>query len=204
MEQIYVFVTLIAVLGLFVWGRVRHDFVALIALFVLVIFRLIPAEDAFTGFGHPAVITVAAVLIIGKALEFSGLIDILGSWVTKVGNSLTLQIITLSVLVAVASAFMNNVGALAILMPVALHIAKKSGNPPSYLLMPIAFDSLLGGMTTLIGTPPNIIFSTFRAEEMGEPFGMFSFSPVGVGRYCLFADQGLHGISMDRLCNPWA
>ena len=204
MEHIYVFVTLIAVLGLFVWGRVRHDFVALIALFVLVIFGLIPADEAFAGFGHPAVIIVAAVLIIGKALEYSGLIDILGSWVTKVGNSLTLQIITLSVLVAVALAFMNNVGALAILMPVALHIAKKSGNPPSYLLMPIAFDSLLGGMTTLIGTPPNIIFSTFRAEEMGEPFGMFSFSPVGVGRYCLFADQGLHSISMDGLCKPWA
>jgi len=181
MEHIYVFATLIVVLGLFVWGRVRHDFVALIALFVLIVFGLIPAEDAFAGFGHPAVITVAAVLIIGKALEYSGLIDILGSWVTKVGNSLTLQILTLSILVAVASAFMNNVGALAILMPVALHIARKSGNPPSYLLMPIAFASLLGGMTTLIGTPPNIIIATFRAEEMGEPFGMFSFSPVGVG-----------------------
>ncbi|MFP4555238.1 MAG: SLC13 family permease [Bacteroidales bacterium] len=180
MEHIYVFVTLIVILGLFVWGRLRHDFVALIALFVLVILRLIPAEDAFLGFGHPAVITVAAVLIIGKALEHSGLIDILGNWVTKVGNNLTIQIITLSVLVAVASAFMNNVGALAILMPVALHIAKKSGNPPSYLLMPIAFASLLGGMTTLIGTPPNIIIATFRGELMGEAFGMFSFSPVGV------------------------
>jgi di/tricarboxylate transporter len=181
MEHIYVFATLIVVLGLFVWGRIRHDFVALIALFVLVILKLVPADEAFTGFGHPAVITVAAVLVIGKALEYSGLIDILGSWVTRVGNNLTLQILTLSVLVAIASAFMNNVGALAILMPVALHIANKSGNPPSYLLMPIAFASLLGGMNTLIGTPPNIIIATFRAEETGEAFGMFSFSPVGIG-----------------------
>ncbi len=111
MEQITLFAVLTIVLFLFVWGRVRHDFVALFALFALVIFGIIPADKAFEGLGHPAVITVAAVLIIGKSLEFSGLIDILGKWVSKISSNTTLQILTLSVLVATASAFMNNVGA---------------------------------------------------------------------------------------------
>lgn len=176
-----VFGTLILVLFLFAWGRLRHDAVALIALFILVVAGAISPQQAFEGFGHPAVITVAAVLVIGKALEFSGLIDLLGKWVMKVGKGLLLQIVTLSVLVAVASAFMNNVGALAIIMPVAITMARKSGNPPSYILMPIAFASLLGGMTTLIGTPPNIIIATFRGDEVGEAFGMFAFTPVGAG-----------------------
>lgn len=175
-----VFGTLIITLGLFVWGRIRHDFVALIALFILILTGIIDPAQAFTGFGHPAVITVASVLIIGKALEFSGLIDLLGKWIMKIGDKLLVQILVLSFLVAVASAFMNNVGALAITMPIAIHLARKSGNPPSYILMPIAFASLLGGMTTLIGTPPNIIIATFRADVIGEPFNMFDFSPVGL------------------------
>jgi di/tricarboxylate transporter len=179
MDQWMVFGTLGLALVLFAWGKIRHDFVALISLFLLIIAGIVDPDQAFKGFGHPAVITVAAVLIIGKALEFSGLIDLLGKWVMKIGDSLLLQILVLSVLVAVASAFMNNVGALAIMMPIAIHMARKSGNPPSYILMPIAFASLLGGMTTLIGTPPNIIIATFRADELGEPFGMFDFSPVG-------------------------
>jgi di/tricarboxylate transporter len=180
MDHSIVFGTLVLVLALFAWGRIRHDFVAMLALFILIIAGIIDPEYAFTGFGHPAVITVAAVLVIGKALEYSGLIDLVGKWVMKLGNNLLLQISTLSVLVAVASAFINNVGALAIMMPVAIHLARKSGHPPSYILMPIAFASLLGGMTTLIGTPPNIIIATFRADEMGQPFGMFDFTPVGI------------------------
>jgi di/tricarboxylate transporter len=180
MQATLVYLTLFLVLILFAWGRIRHDFVALIALFVLVIAGVVPPAEAFSGFGHPAVITVAAVLIIGKALEYSGLVDLLGKWVMRVGDNLLLQISAMSLLVAVASAFMNNVGALAIMMPVALHMARKSGNPPSYLLMPIAFASLLGGMTTLIGTPPNIIIATFRADVAAAPFGMFSFTPAGI------------------------
>lgn len=180
MDYLVVFGTLLLALGLFAWGRIRHDFVALISLFVLVIAGIVKPAEAFSGFGHPAVITVAAVLIIGKALELSGLIDVLGKWVTKVGSNLILQILVLSVLVAVASAFMNNVGALAIMMPIAIHMARQSGHSPSHVLMPIAFASLLGGMTTLIGTPPNIIIAAFRQDEMGQPFGMFDFSPVGV------------------------
>ncbi|MBX2979330.1 MAG: SLC13 family permease [Flavobacteriales bacterium] len=178
-EQHFVFGTLTAVLILFVWGKFRHDIVALLALFALVLLGIIDPTDAFSGFGHPAVITVAAVLVIGKALEFSGLIDLLGRLVTKVGDGLVVQLTTLCIIVAVASAFMNNVGALAILMPVAIHLARSHQRPASLYLMPLAFASLLGGMTTLIGTPPNIIVAEFRASETGVPFSLFEFAPVG-------------------------
>lgn len=180
MEQIIVFATLFILLVLFAWGRIRHDFVALIGLFVLVIAGIITPADSFLGFGHPAVITVAAVLVIGKGLEFSGLMDLLGKWVMKLGRNITVQVLGLTALTGLASAFMNNVGALAIMMPIAIHLARKSGNPPSYYLMPIAFASLLGGMTTLIGTPPNIIAASFRAQSGGESFKLFDFSPVGI------------------------
>jgi len=179
MEHNIVFAVLILTLILFVWGKIRHDLVALSALFLLVILGVIDPASSFEGFGHPAVITVAAVLIIGKGLEFSGLVDLLGKWVSKIGDNFILQVSVLSLIVAVASAFMNNVGALAIMMPVAIQMAKKTKNSPSKILMPIAFASLLGGMMTLIGTPPNIIISSFRAEEHGTPFGMFDFMPVG-------------------------
>ncbi|MFW6128869.1 MAG: SLC13 family permease [Candidatus Aminicenantaceae bacterium] len=181
MDQVIVFITLGVALILFAWDKLRYDIVALIALFILVLAGIIPKEEVFSGLAHPAVITVAAVLIISRALKNSGLIDVIASWVLKVGKKLVVQIIVLTVVVAVASAFMNNVGALAILMPVGLYLARKSGNPPSYILMPIAFGSLLGGMTTLIGTPPNIIIATFRGDAIGVPFGMFDFSPVGIG-----------------------
>jgi di/tricarboxylate transporter len=180
MEPLIVFITLLVVLALFIWGRFRYDLVSLFALLTLVVAGIIPAEKAFSGFGHPAVITVAVVLIIGKALENSGLIDMLGKWMGTIGKNLTLQVLVLSVVVAVTSAFMNNVGALAILMPVALELARKSGNPPSRLLMPMAFASLFGGMTTLMGTPPNIIIASLRAEATGKPFSMFDFAPVGM------------------------
>jgi di/tricarboxylate transporter len=179
MDHIIVFSTLGLVLLLFIWGRIRYDFVALIGLFILVIAGIISPDEAFTGFGHPAVVTVAAVLVIGKSLEFSGLIDVIGTRVLKLGKNLYIQLLVLCVLVAFASAFMNNVGALALIMPVAIHLSRKTKNPPSYLLMPIAFCSLLGGMTTLIGTPPNIIIATFRGDETGVPFSMFSFTSVG-------------------------
>jgi di/tricarboxylate transporter len=179
MEQVIVFATLFIVLVLFAWGRIRHDFVALIALFILVIAGIVAPADAFLGFGHPAVITVASVLIIGKGIEYSGLMDLLGKWMMKLGNNVTIQLLGLTTMTAVASAFMNNVGALAIMMPIAIHLARKSGNSASYFLMPIAFASLLGGMTTLIGTPPNIIASAFRMQEYGTSFQLFDFAPVG-------------------------
>ncbi|MFW6140617.1 MAG: SLC13 family permease [Acidobacteriota bacterium] len=181
MDQIIVFITLIITLFLFAWGKYRHDIVALISLFILVIAGIIPKDHAFFGFAHPAVITVVSVLIISRALQNSGLIDVIASLLLKVGKKLVVQIMVLTIVVAVSSAFINNIGALAILMPVGLYLARKSGNAPSYILMPLAFGSLLGGMTTLIGTPPNIIIATFRGESIGKPFNMFDFSPVGIG-----------------------
>ena len=180
MNQSIVFLTLLIALFLFAWGKIRHDFVALIALFIVTVTGIVPGHEAFSGFGHPAVITVAAVLIIGKALESSGVVDFLGETVSKTGSSFPVQVITLCFLTAAASAFMNNVGALAIMMPVAIHLARKNGNSPSHILMPLAFASLLGGMTTMIGTPPNIIIATIREDSLGKPFGMFDFLPVGI------------------------
>lgn len=181
MELQIVFGTLVIALVLFIWGILRHDLVAIICLLLLTISGIIPYEDAFLGFAHPAVITVAVILVVSKALQDSGLIDILGQKVLTLGNNITLQMTLLCVIVCIASAFMNNVGALAIMMPVAIHIAKKSGHSISSYLMPIAFSSLLGGMITLIGTPPNIIIASFREKEIGNSFSMFDFAPVGLG-----------------------
>lgn len=192
MDQIVVLASLGVALLLFAWGVIRHDFVALIALFIVVLFGVVPAGEAFAGFGHPAVVTVAAVLIISRAMQNSGLIEILSQWVTKAGRNMVAQILLLTCFVGIASAFMNNVGALAVMMPVAIQLARKNNYPPSAILMPIAFASLLGGMTTMIGTPPNIIIATFRADALGTPFGLFDFTPVGI----FVAAAGLLFVSM--------
>ncbi|MEE8545601.1 MAG: SLC13 family permease, partial [Alphaproteobacteria bacterium] len=179
-DQYTILAVLLAAVVLFVWGRWRYDLVAVAALLAVVIAGIVPAEDAFSGFGHPAVITVAAVLGISRALRGSGLIDVLARPLGRLAERPLAYVLALTALVAVASAFMNNVGALALLMPVALVTAQKGGVPPSRVLMPLAFGSILGGLTTMIGTPPNIIVATYRAELAGEPFRMFDFSPVGV------------------------
>lgn len=181
LHQIIILLVLAAALLLFITERWRYDIVALMALLAVTLSGIVPADKAFSGFGHAAVITVAAVLVVGRALQNSGLVDLLASWVLRVGDRPTLQVIALTGFVASLSAFMNNVGALALLLPIAIRMARKSGNPPSLLLMPLAFGSLLGGMTTLIGTPPNIIISSFRTQTGSPPFRMFDFAPVGVG-----------------------
>ncbi|MGH7825305.1 MAG: SLC13 family permease, partial [Candidatus Binatia bacterium] len=181
LHQIIILLVLVAALLLFITERWRYDIVALMALLAVTLSGIVPADKAFSGFGHAAVITVAAVLVVGRALQNSGLVDLLASWVLRVGDRPTLQVIALTGFVASLSAFMNNVGALALLLPIAIRMARKSGNPPSLLLMPLAFGSLLGGMTTLIGTPPNIIISSFRTQTGLPPFRMFDFAPVGVG-----------------------
>ncbi len=180
-DQGFIFGALIATLILFVWGRWRYDLVALGALLAVTLWGLVPWEAAFLGFGHPAVITVAAVLIVGRALANSGVVGLLARQLSRVGSGITAQVAALTGLVAVLSAFMNNVGALALLMPVAIRMARKHERPPSLYLMPLAFGSLLGGLTTLIGTPPNIIIATFRDANGSEPFRMFDFAPVGLG-----------------------
>jgi di/tricarboxylate transporter len=181
LDQITVFGVLIVTLFLFVTEKWRYDVVSLLALLTLTIAGIVPANQAFAGFGHPAVITVAAVLVLSRGLQNSGIVDLAASWLLRVGNRPIFQVAALTGLVALLSGFINNVGALALLLPVTIRMARHSGNSPSVLLMPLAFGSLLGGMTTLIGTPPNIIIAAFRVQTGSGPFRMFDFAPVGVG-----------------------
>ena len=180
-DQAILLAVLVAALVLFVWGRWRYDVVALAALLVVTLAGLVAPDEAFAGFGHPAVVTVAAVLVLSKGLFNAGAVDVIARWLTLVGDRPAVQMAALTALVAVLSGFMNNVGALAMLIPVGVWMARRGGYSPSRLLMPLAFGSLLGGLTTLIGTPPNLIIASFRAQTEVEPFQMFDFLPVGGG-----------------------
>ena len=179
-DQLLLFAILAATIGLFLWGRWRHDVVALAALLVCVFAGLVPSDLAFTGFGHPAVITVAAVLVLSRGLQNTGAVDALAQRVLTPGAGPTLSIAVLIGVGAVLSAFMNNVGAMALLIPVAVQTAGRHDLPPGKVLMPLAFGTLLGGMTTLIGTPPNLIVASFRESTGAGSFGMFDFTPVGL------------------------
>lgn len=159
------------------WNRLRFDIVAMLALLAVAFTGLVPGDRLFAGFGHPAVITVAAVLVISQGLVNGGVVDGVAKLLGRVGHNAVLQVVTLTLVVALCSGFINNVGALALLMPVAIWMSRQSGRSPSLLLMPLAFGSLLGGTITLIGTPPNIIIASYR--EAGS-FGLFDFAPVGL------------------------
>ncbi len=179
-EQLLIVGILIATIGMFLWGRWRHDMVAAGALLACVFAGLVPYADAFAGFAHPAVITVACVLVLSHGLQTSGAVDVLTRHMLPAKAGPTLAIFSLTALGALLSAFMNNVGALALLIPVAIQIAGRLNLPPGKVLMPLAFGSILGGTTTLIGTPPNLIVSSLRAEASLGSFGMFDFTPVGL------------------------
>ena len=179
-DQIAVVLVLLATLVMFMWSRWRHDMVALGSLLACVFLGLVPGQEAFAGFGHPAVITVACVLVMGYGLQVSGAVDALAQRVLPASAGPTLSLFAIMALAAVLSGFMNNVGALALLMPIALQMAAKQGLPPGRLLMPLAFASILGGMVTLIGTPPNLIVSGFRAERGMGGYTIFDFTPVGL------------------------
>tara|TARA_B100001750_G_scaffold242994_1_gene257368 strand:+ start:274 stop:2172 length:1899 start_codon:yes stop_codon:yes gene_type:complete len=218
-DQIVISLIIIITFGLFVWGRWRYDIISLLALFSLVFMdsilggkssRLISDPgQAFMGFAHPAVITVAAVLVISRALRNSGVVDLMARYLRPLTHQQTTHITSLGGLIAILSAFMNNVGALALMLPVALKTAWEQKRSPSLLLMPIAFASILGGMITMIGTPPNIIIASMREQQQElllsiavsdkdsqaaaylkqmnmvpdtfepAPFGLFDFTPVG-------------------------
>jgi di/tricarboxylate transporter len=179
-DQGIVFAIILGAMVMFVWNRVRYDIVGLTALLVAVFAGVVPSDDAFDGFGHAAVITVAAVLVISKALQNSGLIDRLVGLLAGTRKSPALQVAAASGMAAALSTIMNNVGALALMLPVAMRNADKAGRSPSIFLIPLSFASLLGGTVTLIGTPPNIVISGFRESQTGAPFGMFDFAPVGM------------------------
>jgi di/tricarboxylate transporter len=179
-DQILILAILAATVAAFLWGRWRHDLVAGGALMACILAGVVAPEQAFAGFGHPAVITVACVLVLSHGLQTSGAVDALARVALPAKAGPMLSIAALTTLAAVLSGFMNNVGALALLMPVALQIARTRKLAPGQVLMPLAFGSILGGMTTLIGTPPNLIVSGYRASTGEAPFAMFDFSPVGV------------------------
>jgi len=179
-EQLTIVTILMGVFIFFLWGRWRYDVVAFSALMVSVIMGVISPNSAFDGFSHPAVITVAAVLVISAGLAVSGVIDRIAHIVVPPLKSLFLQISIMSSFSAILSAMMNNVAALALLMPATIESAKKVKRSPALLLMPLSFGSILGGLITLIGTPPNIVIAHYRETVAGEPFSMFDFSPVGL------------------------
>jgi di/tricarboxylate transporter len=180
LAQLAIVAILLLTVALFLWGRWRHDLVAMAALLASVTVGVVPVREAFAGFGHPAVITVACVLILGHGLQATGAVQMLAKHLLPTRAGPTLGILALIALAALLSGFMNNVGALAMLMPVAIQMAARYELPAGKVLMPLAFGSILGGMTTLIGTPPNLIVADYRTSTGFGAFGMFDFAPVGV------------------------
>ncbi|WP_170357227.1 SLC13 family permease [Ruegeria arenilitoris] len=178
-DQIILFALFITVFGLLLWGRFRYDLVAFAALMVGVILGVVPVDKAFAGFGHPATIIVALVLVVSAGLVRSGAVFLITRTLVDASRGLGAHIALMGGIGAVLSAFMNNVAALALLMPVDIQTARKAGRSVGLTLMPLSFATILGGMATLIGTPPNIIIASIRQETLGEPFHMFDFAPVG-------------------------
>ena len=183
-EQILTFAILAGTMALFVWGRLRYDMVAVLALLVSLATGIVEPEQAFSGFSDDIVIIVASALVISAAVARSGIVESalirLTGGMRRVGSQLTVLVGT----VALLSAIVKNIGALAMLMPAAMRMAKRSDSSPSCFLMPMAFGSLLGGLITLVGTSPNVIVSRVREQMTGEPFGMFDYAPVGFGLTC--------------------
>lgn len=180
-DQFMLLSILAALLVLLVWGRWRYDIVALGALFTASLFGLVPQTELFSGFGNPATITVVLVLIVSYGLTKSGALEFITQIIEPVSSNPYLHMATLTFLAAFLSMFMNNVGALALLMPIAIQSTIKAGRSPATVLMPLSFGSILGGLVTLIGTPPNILIANYRQQVTGEAFTMFDFAPVGGG-----------------------
>lgn len=164
----------------FLWGRLRYDIVALLALLIGLAIGVVPAADAFRGFSDDIVVVVGSALVLSAAVARSKLIERALAGISPRLGSTQVQVTVLVVAVAVLSAFIKNIGALAMMLPVAFRLARKGGKSPSVFLMPMAFGSLLGGIITLVGTSPNVIVARVRQDLTGEPFGMFDFTPVGL------------------------
>ena len=178
-DQIILFSLFGAVFALLLWGKFRYDLVAFGALMVAVVAGVVPSADAFSGFGHPATLVVALVLIVSAGLVRSGAVFLITRTLVDSSRGIGAHITLMGAVGGILSAFMNNVAALALLMPVDIQTARKAGRAVGLTLMPLSFATILGGMVTLIGTPPNIIIASIREEALGEPFRMFDFAPVG-------------------------
>jgi di/tricarboxylate transporter len=179
LDQALAFAILGITVGLFVWGRLPYDLVALLALLAGILAGIVPMQMAFSGFSDDIVIIVTAALVVSAAVARSGAVETVMRPLLPHLQSVRTQVPVLAAAVMVASVFTKNIGALAIFMPVALQLARRTGTTPGALLMPMAFASLLGGLVTLIGTSPNIIVSRVREQVTGEPFRMFDYAPVG-------------------------
>jgi di/tricarboxylate transporter len=205
LQQILAFAVIGATMALFIWGRLRYDLVAGLALLAAVLVGVVPFDKAFSGFSDDIVIIVGSALIVSAAVARSGIIELALQPLAPYVSSTRVQILVLVGAVTVLSAFVKNIGALAMMIPIALQMARRSQRSPATLLMPLAFGSLLGGTMTLIGTSPNIIVSRLRTELVGEPFGMFDFTPVGLGLSVaglLFLVVGYRLIPHDRQAAP--
>ncbi|MEO0358875.1 MAG: SLC13 family permease, partial [Pseudomonadota bacterium] len=178
-DQILLFSLFGAVFAMLLWGKYRYDLVAFSALLIAVVLGLVPSSDAFAGFGHPATIIVALVLVVSSGLVRSGAVFLITRTLVDPDRKIGAHISMMGVTGGVLSAFMNNVAALALLMPVDIQTAQKAKRAVRLTLMPLSFATILGGMATLIGTPPNIIIASIREQNLGEPFAMFDFAPVG-------------------------
>ena len=178
-DQIILFSLFGTVFALLLWGRFRYDLVAFTALMAGVVLGVVPTKDAFSGFGHPATLIVALVLVVSAGLVRSGAVFLITRTLIDSSRNLGSHIAIMGAVGGVLSAFMNNVAALALLMPVDIQTSRKAGRGPGLSLMPLSFATILGGMVTLIGTPPNIIIASIREDALGEPFQMFDFAPVG-------------------------
>jgi di/tricarboxylate transporter len=179
-EQIFVFSLLAVLLAMLMWGRIRYDVVALAGLAAAIIGGVVPVENAFSGFGHPAVIIIVMVLVVSRGLVNSGAILIVTRMVANGASSVARHIVLLGGIGAALSGFMNNVAALALLMPVDLNAARRAKRSAAATLMPLSFACILGGLVTMIGTPPNIIVAQYRGDAVGTSFRMFDFAPVGL------------------------
>ena len=179
-DQTILFSLIALIFTFLIWGKVRYDVTAFAALVLAYLAGVIPKDQVFSGFGHPAVIIIALVLIVSRGLSRSGAIEILARKVVDSSRSLPNHIGIMAVVSATLSSIMNNVAALALLMPVDMQAAQRAKRSPALTLMPLSFASILGGMVTLIGTPPNIVIATFRESALGEPYRMFDFAPVGL------------------------
>lgn len=178
-DQTIIFALFGSVFALLLWGRFRYDLVAFSALMVGVLLGVVEGKNAFAGFGHPATLVVALVLVVSAGLVRSGAVFLITRTLVDSSRNLGGHIALMGGIGGVLSAFMNNVAALALLMPVDIQTARKAGRAPGLSLMPLSFATILGGMVTLIGTPPNIIIAAIREEQLGKPFKMFDFAPVG-------------------------
>ena len=179
-QQALAFGLIAVTIGAFVWGRFRYDVIAVVSLLAGVLLGVVPAANAFDGFSNDITVIIASALVVSAAFARSGIIEAALRPLLPHLKTERSQVPVLTAAVTLLSTATKNVGALAIMMPVALQVARRTGTSPGRLLMPMSFGALLGGLVTLVGTAPNIIVSQVREDILGKPFGMYDYAPVGL------------------------